>query len=129
MIDAKNTLKRLRNKYRLVIMNDDTYEEVVRFRLNRLSVYIVFSTIFVVLVGFTVALIVFTPLKMYVPGYGNTTNKRELQNIKMRTDSLEQALKNKDIYLQSLREVLSGNTKISLDTNLLTIPKTEVSTE
>lgn len=129
MFDAKITLKRLRNKYRLVIMNDDTYEEVVRFKINRLSVYIVFSTIFVVLVGFTVALIVFTPLKMYVPGYGNTTNRKELQQVKMRTDSLEQALKNKDIYLQSLKEVLIGNTKISLDTSLLKIPKTEISTE
>ena len=110
-------------------MNDDTYEEVVRFKINRLSVYVVFSTIFVVLVGFTVALIVFTPLKLYVPGYGNTTSRWELQKVKMRTDSLEQALRNKDIYLQSLKEVLSGNTKISLDTNLLKIPNTEISTE
>ena len=60
-LDAGTTLKRLRNRYRLVVMNDDTYEEVVTFKLSRLSVYIMLSTIFVVLVGLTVALIVFTP--------------------------------------------------------------------
>ena len=50
-LDAGSTLKRLRNRYRLVVMNDDTYEEVVTFKLSRLSVYIMLSTIFVVLVG------------------------------------------------------------------------------
>ena len=48
-IDANSTLKRLRNRYRLVVMNEDTYEEVVKFRLSRLSVYIVLSSIFVIL--------------------------------------------------------------------------------
>ena len=69
-LDAGDTFQRLRNRYRLVVMNDDTYEEVVTFRLSRMSVYIMLSTIFVLLVGLTVALIVFTPLKYYIPGYG-----------------------------------------------------------
>ncbi len=70
-LEAGNTLQRLRNRYRLVIMNDDTYEEVVTFRLSRLSVYIGLSTVFVLLVGLTVAFIFFTPLKYYIPGYGS----------------------------------------------------------
>ena len=47
--DANSTLKRLQNRYRLVVMNDDTYEEVVTFKLSRLSVYVFLSTIFVLL--------------------------------------------------------------------------------
>jgi len=66
--DTNSTFKRLRNRYRLVVMNDDTYEEVVTFKLSRFSVYVLMSTIFVVLIGLTVALIVFTPLKYYIPG-------------------------------------------------------------
>ena len=69
-IDANSTLKRLRNRYRLVVMNEDTYEEVVKFRLSRLSVYIVLSSIFVILTVLSVALIVFTPIKYYLPGVG-----------------------------------------------------------
>ena len=55
--EFNSTLSRLRNSYRLVVMNEDTYEEVVTFRLSRLSVYIGFSTLFVLLVGLTIALI------------------------------------------------------------------------
>jgi hypothetical protein len=76
-LDPGNTLKRLRNRYRLVVMNDDTYEEVVTFKLSRLSVYVGLSTIFVLLVGLTVALIVFTPLKYYITGYYDLKLGRE----------------------------------------------------
>ena len=50
-LDANSTLKRLQNRYRLVVMNEDTYEEVIKFKLSRLSVYVFLSTVFVVLVG------------------------------------------------------------------------------
>ena len=85
-----NTFKRLRNTYRLVVMNDDTYEEVITFRLSRLSVYIGLSAIFVLLVGLTIALIAFSPLKYYIPGYGTKESRTALQLLKIRTDSLEQ---------------------------------------
>jgi hypothetical protein len=124
--DANNTLKRLRNRYRLVVMNEDTYEEVVRFKLNRLSVYIALSTLFVLLTGLTVALIVFTPLKYYLPGvgYGNSKQVKEYKMLKIRTDSIEQALQYKQQYLNDLQKVLGGTVPI-LDTNKLDLPKLE----
>jgi len=125
LFDADTTLKRLRNRYRLVIMNDDTYEEVVTFKLSRLSVYALLSTIFVVLTGLTVALIVFTPLKLYIPGYGDVNNTRELRELKIRTDSLEQAVRYKDQYLQGLKGVLAGDASVKLDTTALKLPTPE----
>lgn len=124
-LDANSTLKRLRNRYRLVVMNDDTYEEVVTFKLSRLSVYIVLSTIFVLLTGLTVALIVFTPLKLYIPGYGDINATKELRDLKIRTDSLETAMKYKDQYLQSMKNVLQGDASVKLDTTILDIPVPE----
>ena len=123
--DANSTLKRLQNRYRLVVMNDDTYEEVVTFKLSRLSVYIFLSTVFVLLTGLTVALIVFTPLKLYIPGYGDVNNTKELRELKMRTDSLEQEMRYRDQYYQSLKTVLQGNSTVKVDTTSLKIPKTE----
>lgn len=123
--DANSTLKRLQNRYRLVVMNDDTYEEVVTFKLSRLSVYIGLSTIFVLLTGLTVALIVFTPLRMYIPGYGDVNATRELRELKMRTDSLEQVMQYKDKYLDNVKSVLQGNVTVKLDTTALDIPKPE----
>ncbi|HEY4153793.1 MAG TPA: hypothetical protein VGM24_00145 [Puia sp.] len=123
--DANSTLKRLQNRYRLVVMNDDTYEEVVTFKLSRLSVYVFLSTVFVLLTGLTVALIVFTPLKLYIPGYGDMNNTKELRELKIRTDSLEQEMIYRDQYFQSLRNVLQGSSSVKTDTTTLKIPKTE----
>jgi hypothetical protein len=122
-LEANTTLQHLRNRYRLVIMNDDTYEEVVTFKLSRLSVYIVLSSIFVMLVGLTVALIVFTPLKQYLPGYGSQGSHKELQFLKLKTDSLEQAMRFKDQYLLNLKKVLTGDVTVQYDTTVLNVSK------
>ncbi len=129
-LDADSTLKRLRNRYRLVVMNEDTYEEVVKFKLSRLSVYIFLSTLFVIMVGFIVALLVFTPLKYYLPGvgYGNAKQMREYKMLKIRTDSMEQALRYKQRYYDDLHKVLKGQMPV-LDTNKLSLPKVEKSVE
>jgi hypothetical protein len=123
--DANSTLKRLQNRYRLVVMNDDTYEEVVTFKLSRLSVYIVLSTIFVLLTGLTVALIVFTPLRMYIPGYGDVNATTELRELKLKVDKMEQAMENEASYLKNVKDVLQGNVTVNLDTTLLNIPPAE----
>lgn len=127
-LDANSTLKRLRNRYRLVVMNEDTYEEVVKFKLSRLSVYIFLSTVFVVLVGLIIALLVFTPLKYYLPGagYGDARQIREYKMLKIRTDSMEQALRNKEQYYNDLQKVLKGNMPVP-DTHKLILPKAEKS--
>jgi hypothetical protein len=131
MDEAENssTLKRLQNRYRLVVMNDDTYEEVITFRLSRLSVYVALSSIFVLLVSITVALLVFTPLKYYIPGYGNSSSRVELQALKMRTDSLEQAVIYKDQYLNNLKKVLGADMPTQLDTTSLKVAKPDISND
>jgi hypothetical protein len=115
----------VRNRYRLVVMNDDTYEEVVTFKLTRLSVYIGMSTVFVLLTGLTIALISFTPIKYYIPGYGKKQSRQELQALKIRTDSLEKAILQKDRYLKSVKAVLAGDISSARDTTLLDLPETE----
>ncbi len=126
--DANTTLKRLRNRYRLVVMNEDTYEEVVKFRLNRVSVYVALCTLFVLLVGLTVALIMFTKLKYYVPGYGDVKQVREYRQLQVRADSIENDLKKKEKYVSDLHKVLEGKIP-QLDTTKLAIPKLEKSDE
>ena len=128
-LDAGSTLKRLRNRYRLVVMNDDTYEEVVTFKLSRLSVYIALSTIFVLLVGLTVALIVFTPLKYYIPGYDDLKVGREYRQMKYRVDSLEQQVGYQAKYIDNIKQVMKGNASIVLDTTKIDLPKDEISND
>lgn len=127
-LDGGSTLQRLRNRYRLVVMNDDTYEEVVTFKLSRLSVYIALSTIFVVLVGLTVALIVFTPLKYYIPGYDDLKVGREYRQMKYQVDSMEKQLNSQATYIENIKKVLRGDAA-ALDTTQLQVPKDELSDE
>jgi len=129
-LDAGSTFKRLRNRYRLVVMNDDTYEEVVTFKLSRLSVYVMLSTIFVVLVGLTVALIVFTPLKYYIPGAGsNYKSVMELKQLKYRVDELEKQNTDNLRFIQGIKKALTGENTASLDTTTLNLPKDEISND
>lgn len=126
--ETVNTLKRLRNHYRLVIMNEDTYEEVVKFKLNRMSVYIAFSSLFILMIALTTSLIIFTPLKYYLPGvgYGDARQVKEYRNLKIRTDSMEQALKYHQQYFDNIQKVLTGKVPV-LDTTALELPKMEES--
>jgi hypothetical protein len=123
---GNTSLKRLRSRYRLVVINEDTFDELVTFKLTRLSVYIALSTLFVILVGLTVALIVFTPLKLYIPGYGEAQKAREYEMLKMKADSIEQSLIKKQEYIDNIEKVLKGNV-VPLDTTKLKLKNIEKS--
>lgn len=125
----QSRFKRLTNRYRLVIMNDHTYEEVVTFKLTRLSVYIVSCFLFVMLVGLTTALIVFSPMKYYIPGYGSQSERKELTKLKIRTDSLEKQMRYREAYWNNVRDVLAGKSGMSMDTASISIPEMEETTD
>ena len=129
--ESSAPLRRLQNRYRLVVMNDDTYEEVVTFKLSRLSVYIALSTIFVLLVGLTVALIIFTPLKYYIPGYDDLKIGREYQQLKYDADKMAKELNNLKQYEEGLRKgpLLGDGKTVSLDTSQLQLPKEDLSND
>ncbi len=126
LVDGNSSLRRLRNRYRLVIINEDSFNEVVTFKLTRLSVYIALSTLFVVLVGLTVALIIFTPLKLYIPGYGDAQKAKEYEMLKMKADSIERSLIKKQEYIDNVEKVLKGNV-VPLDTTTLKLKNIEKS--
>jgi hypothetical protein len=77
-------------------------------------------------VGLTASLIIFTPLRYYLPGsgYGDAKQIREYRNLKIRTDSMEQALSLQHKYFQDLQKVLQGNI-VKTDTTRLNLPKLE----
>jgi murein DD-endopeptidase MepM/ murein hydrolase activator NlpD len=115
----KRTLwERLTAPYRLVLLNDETFEEVTSFRLTRMNVYILASTIFVILVLVTVSAIVYTPMKEYIPGYADVNMRRDVMNLKMQSDSLSRALQSNELYIQNIRRIITGDIPTSslLDT-------------
>lgn len=99
-----------RSRYRLVVMNDSTFEEKFSLRLTPLGLIILISTISILMTTLVISLIAFTPLREYIPGYAEDVDlKEKLILLQEKTDSLSHASREKEIYLNNIRLVLSGN--------------------
>ena len=105
----KKIAKKLLHKYRLVILNEDTFEERFAIKLTRLNVFVLTSLSAIFLVFFTILLIAFTPLREYIPGYSSAKLKKEASVLNYKTDSLVQELELNKRYYASIRKVLTGD--------------------
>ena len=95
-----------------------------------MSVYVMLSTVFVLLVGLTVALIIFTPLKYYIPGYDDLKIGREYRQMKYKVDDLEKQVRQQANYIENIKRRLSGEAApLVLDTATLNVPKPELSND
>lgn len=99
---------RLLNKYRLVILNEDTFEERFAIKLSRLNVFILVSVSAITLVFLTTLLIAFTPLREYIPGYSSSALKKQATSLTYKADSIQGEFELNERYLASIRSVLSG---------------------
>jgi hypothetical protein len=101
--------KKLFTKNRLVILNEDTFEEIFSLKLTLMNVF-VFASIGAILIIFvTTFIIAFTPLREYIPGYTSTKLKKDATELALKSDSLEFAIKKNEAYLESIKKVLNGN--------------------
>ena len=99
---------KLLNKYRLVILNENTFEEQVSFKLTRLNVFVLFMiTTFSLIVG-TIFLIAFTPLREYIPGYSSTKLSNQANELSYKTDSILDAVTYNQKYYEAIKKVLKG---------------------
>lgn len=112
----RKLIDRLKNRYRLVIMNDETLEEKAAWNLRPLNVFVTTGLIIILLITITTFIIAFTGLREYIPGYSDVNTKRRVYNLMLKTDSMAEALKARDVYIQNIRNVISGNVA-STDTN------------
>jgi len=107
----KKIAKKLLNKYRLVILNEDTFEERISFKLNRLNVFVMVSITSIVLIASTTFLIAFTPLREYIPGYSSTSLNLKATRLVATADSLDSRILINQQYYNSIKKVLTGDVK------------------
>lgn len=100
--------KKLFNKYRLVILNEETFEEKLTFKLTRLNVFVFGGLFSILLIIGTTYLIAFTGLKEYIPGYSSTKLKKEATHLVYKVDSLQQVLEVNNLYLGKVKDLLTG---------------------
>lgn len=119
----KKVYKKLKNKYRLVILNDDTFEEKISFRLTPLNVFTYVGLLVIILITAVTTIIAFTPLREYIPGYSDIKTKRNAAYAVLKADSLQQELNMREGYISNLRVILSGDVPVdsvsqAQDTNI-----------
>ena len=108
--DSKNEtrVQRWRNKFRFVILNDDTFEELLTLKLSPLNIF-VFSVVTIVsTIALTTTVIAFTPLKELIPVYASSKLRREAIELALTTDSLTAAIDRNERYIQGVQRILQG---------------------
>ena len=107
----KNTNKlknKLTKKFRLVVLNEDSFEERFSFKLTRLNVFVLGWVFSVLLIALTVLLIAFTPIKAYIPGFSSTQLKRQASQLFYKVDSLQVQISTLKKFTEAIRPILIG---------------------
>lgn len=95
-------------KNRLVILNEETFEEIFSFKLNLMNVFVSVTLSAIFLISITTFIIAFTPLREFIPGYSSSKLKKNATELALKADSLSFALKKNEAYIKSIQKVLTG---------------------
>lgn len=112
--EKRKYIDKLKSKYRLNILNDETFEEVWAMRLSRLNVISVFGGAAILIVILVIALIAFTPIREFIPGYPDGNTRRNIVINALKADSLERELKLWKDYYNNINNILRGGEPVSI---------------
>ncbi len=101
--------EKLQHTYRLVVMRDESFEEVGSYRLTRLNIYLLVSTLVVATAFVVVMLIVFTPVKQWIPGYGDVNLRGKAEELAKKVQELEEENKAHATYISSVRRIITND--------------------
>ena len=105
----KGKLKqKLTDKYRLVVLNDDTFEERLSLKLSVLNIFVLGGILSFLLILITTFFITLTPVKEYIPGYSSTNLKIKATKLAIQTDSLKRKLDVLNDFTKALQPILMG---------------------
>lgn len=106
--NKKKWYNNLKKKYKLIIFNDETYEEKMSFKITRLNTSLIISFIVLFFICITIYIIAFTSIREYIPGYTDVNLQKKLYILQQRTDSLERSFQQKSLYIQNIRNIIEG---------------------
>ena len=109
MSKTKKLITKLKEKYKLVILNDDTFEEKASFNASLWYLIIGAAAFAILFIFLTITTIKYTPLKEYIGGVTDASSKKEIMMGYAKIDSLQKLAQANDAYLKNLQDVISGN--------------------
>ena len=115
--EDKKLLKRLRNKYRLMVINENTFDERLSYRLSPLNVITSISLTVILIASMTILVIIYTPLKEYIPGYPSDQIRKNAYHASNLADSLNVVIGQYRRYNDNVQLILRG--EVPVDSFLL----------
>ena len=109
--NTKTLISKLLAKYRLVLLNESTFEERISFKINRLNIFTLLLAFIFLIVFITSTIIFFIPIREYIPGYSSISLQKQANSLSQKTDSLQEIVALNDQYISSLKQVLTGDLK------------------
>jgi murein DD-endopeptidase MepM/ murein hydrolase activator NlpD len=103
-----------RDKYRISVTNDTTFDEVWRIRLTQYNGFLLVTFLLFFIVGSTASLIAFTNLRELIPGYPDVTMRRNILLSAIRLDSLEKELEIRDKYFSNINAIIAGKQPVDV---------------
>jgi len=114
---AKDRRKRgYKDPYKLVLLKEETLEEVGSYKLSLLNVYLLVSTILVLTAMIVISLVFFTPVKRFVPGYADITKNHEYMNLYNDIKDLENQVEAQQSYIKRFRAMVTGDSTADFTT-------------
>ena len=108
----KHWWQNIKFKYKLTIVNENTLEEVFGLYVSKLNGLSVLLCVLFVLFTLTSLLMVYTPLRNYLPGYMSNRLRSSIVENALRTDSLEQVAEQQSHYIENIRQLMAGQVNI-----------------
>ena len=105
----QNQLKKLLSDYKVVISSEDTFEEKLSFRINKISTFVLFLTYSAIVILATIGIVFFTDVRELVPGYSPPKLLSQVIDLSKKADSLEMKINLDTQFYKSIEDVLSGN--------------------
>ena len=104
----KKFLHRLKHTYRLVFFNDNTFEEVWHLRFTLRNILSISGTVIIILVVGSMSLIMYTPMRHFVPGYPTNAMRQQIKTNFILLDSLEYEIHLRDRYIHTVNAIVAG---------------------
>lgn len=106
--EKKKLIKKLKHKYRLVVMNDATFEERWSLLLSPLNVFTAVGLIIIVVMVLTGSLIAFTGLKHFIPDFPDQDIREQAYDNAITLEDQELQLAVYEQYINNLQVIMGG---------------------
>ena len=121
---ARKTLSNwLTNKYLLIIRNEENFAEKTTFSFNYARLFLILAAVGLIVLSLAVYLVTVALEQWLDPRHAQMEANRQVLELSMTIDSLEQEVSNKNVYIENVRRIIAGEEidqteNISLESDL-----------